>query len=103
MHMTSKTKKGKAHTSRMTSLTDIPISKWQTRWMQDMEDILVCITKYNGWPTPTPLSDMFERFPPSGKEGVVMMTRIMRRRRPLSLHRTMSKYFTQIVHRRRAW
>ncbi|PPE01576.1 hypothetical protein GOBAR_DD01407 [Gossypium barbadense] len=54
----------------MTSLTDIPISKWQTRWMQDMEDILVCITKYNGWPTPTPLSDMFERFPPSGKEGV---------------------------------
>ncbi|TYG52849.1 hypothetical protein ES288_D09G061500v1 [Gossypium darwinii] len=91
MHMTSKTK-WQAHTSRMTSLTDIRISKWQTRWMQDMEDILVCITKYNGWPTPTPLSDMFERFPP-----------IMRRRRPLSLHWTMSKYFTQIVHRRRAW
>ncbi|TYH01461.1 hypothetical protein ES288_A09G060100v1 [Gossypium darwinii] len=54
----------------MTGLIDIPISEWKTRWMQDMKDILVCIAKYNWWPTPTLLSDMFERFPPPSKEGV---------------------------------
>ncbi|KAK5793325.1 hypothetical protein PVK06_034468 [Gossypium arboreum] len=34
-----------------------------------MRDILIQITKQNRWLTPAPLSDMFERFPPLGKEG----------------------------------
>ncbi|KAH1091598.1 hypothetical protein J1N35_018855 [Gossypium stocksii] len=65
-----KKRKGKAHTSRMTGLTNIPISEWETHWMQDMKGILVRIEEYNRWSTPTPLSNMFKRFPSPGKEGV---------------------------------
>lgn len=45
------------------------ISKWQTRWMQNMGDILICIAEQNGWSTQAPLSDMFERFSLLGEEG----------------------------------
>lgn len=37
--------------------------------MQGMGDILICIVKQYGWPTPTTLPEMFERFPPPGEEG----------------------------------
>ncbi|KAH1130293.1 hypothetical protein J1N35_001671, partial [Gossypium stocksii] len=49
-------------------LTDMPILEWKTRWMQDMDDILIHLTEQNGWPKLTPLPDMFESFPPSGEE-----------------------------------
>ncbi|KAK5794460.1 hypothetical protein PVK06_035686 [Gossypium arboreum] len=39
------------------------------RWMKDMDDILICVAEQNGWPTPTPLPYMLERFPLPGKEG----------------------------------
>lgn len=37
--------------------------------MQYMCDILNRIAEQNGWPTPPPLSDMYERFPPSNEEA----------------------------------
>ncbi|KAH1038695.1 hypothetical protein J1N35_040438 [Gossypium stocksii] len=52
----------------MTGLMDMLISKWHTRWMQDMSDILICIAEQNGWPMPTPFPDMFKRFPPPSEE-----------------------------------
>ncbi|KAH1055804.1 hypothetical protein J1N35_033869 [Gossypium stocksii] len=48
--------------------TDPTISKWQTRWIQEMGDILICLVQQNGWLTPTPLLDMFIRFPPLDKK-----------------------------------
>ncbi|KAK5835937.1 hypothetical protein PVK06_011660 [Gossypium arboreum] len=62
-------RKSNAHTSKLTRQTDKPISEWQTRWMHDMGDILIHIVKQNGWPTPTPLLNIFKQFPPPGKEG----------------------------------
>ncbi|KAK5826086.1 hypothetical protein PVK06_020995 [Gossypium arboreum] len=49
-------------------LTNMPISEWKTRWMLDIGDILICLEQQNGWSTPTPLPDMFVRFPPLGKK-----------------------------------
>ncbi|PPD86374.1 hypothetical protein GOBAR_DD16693 [Gossypium barbadense] len=41
-----------------------------TRWMQTWNDILSASRKYNGWPTPTPLSDMFEEVPTVRQGGL---------------------------------
>ncbi|KAH1097090.1 hypothetical protein J1N35_014011 [Gossypium stocksii] len=54
----------------MTGLTNFSVPEWQTQWMQHMGDILLHIMEQTGWPTVAPLSKMFERFPPPGKEGV---------------------------------
>lgn len=53
----------------MMELMDMPILKWQTRWMQDMGDILIRIAEQNGWPTSTPLPDTFKRFPLQDEEN----------------------------------
>ncbi|PPD97260.1 hypothetical protein GOBAR_DD05708 [Gossypium barbadense] len=55
--------------SKTMGLTDMPVSKWETYWMQDMGDILIRIAELNGWPTSVTLPNMFERFPPPGEEG----------------------------------
>ncbi|KAH1056333.1 hypothetical protein J1N35_034398 [Gossypium stocksii] len=68
-----------------------------------MGDILIHIMEQNRWLTPTPLSNMFKRFPPPSEEGANEEEKDEEEEKALIVPLDYEQVFRLDRHQRRVW